>query len=62
VHYINTADKAKMLIVGGHWDMDNAGYASPYVLENLERLKYAKAKKRAFLKIDTLPKEHDKQV
>jgi hypothetical protein len=46
VMYTPTADKAKMMIVGSNWDMDNGGYVSPYILEHTEHL-YTQTKKEA---------------
>lgn len=52
VMYTPTADKAKMMIVGGNWDFDNAGFVSPYVLENMEKLKYGKEEKRTSIRVE----------
>ena len=52
VMYTPTSDKAKMMMVGGNWDMDNAAFVSPYVLENMETLKYGKSEKRASISSD----------
>jgi hypothetical protein len=54
VHYVNTSYKAKFFLVGGQWDMDNAGFVAPYVLNNLENLKYNVSKKRASLRRENL--------
>lgn len=62
VHYVNTADKAKMLLVGSHWDMDNAGYVSPYILKQTETLIYHSTRKRASLKVDNPPTGYDNEV
>ena len=59
VFSVNTPDKAKMFSVGANWDMDNAAYVSPYVLNNMEDLKYSTCRKKASIKVDDLPIEHE---
>ena len=55
VFSVNTPDKAKMFSVGATWDMDNAAYVSPYVLDKMEDFKYSTSKKKASIKVDDLP-------
>lgn len=59
VIYSTTDRKSKVFIVGDNWSSDNAAYVSPYVLANMERLKYSSHKKRASISSNDLPIVHE---